>query len=146
VFHVARYFFSPGFLSETARPALPAQPPPPPPRWHRARAVPRDPSRLAVPLVEWGPPQCHARLPRPCTHATASADAHGMGWAGTGDGTGLGRDNYHPCPPFHPKTLQFSFNRRLNDLHLLSRAISFRTRPSDVSSGASAVNSRVLAA
>jgi hypothetical protein len=68
-----------------------------------------------------------------------------MGWAGTGDGTGSGRDICHPCPTFHLKTLQFSFIRRLNDLHLLSRTVSFHTRPSDVSSGAFTVNLRVLA-
>jgi hypothetical protein len=138
-------FLSPRVSFRNRPPAWPVRPTPPWPRWHRTRAVPWDPSRLAVPLAEWGPPQCHARPPRPCTHAMASADAHGMGWAGTGDGTGPGRDICHPCPPFHPKTLQFSFNRRLNDLHFLSRAISFCTCPSDVSSRDSAVNSRVLA-
>jgi hypothetical protein len=29
-----------------------------------------------------GPPPCHVRPPRPCTHAMRPADGHGMGWAG----------------------------------------------------------------
>jgi hypothetical protein len=40
-------------------------------------------------------------------------------------------------------TVRFSFIGRLNDLHLLSRAVFFRTWTSNVSSTASAVNSRV---
>jgi hypothetical protein len=72
--------FPSGFFLKLPAPPCPRSPPPPP-RWHHARAIPRDPSRLVVPLAEWGPPKCHARPLRQCTHAMASADAHGMEWA-----------------------------------------------------------------
>jgi hypothetical protein len=81
VSHLARLLFSVEFRSRTDCQALHARPPPPP-CWHRARAVPRDLSRLTAPPVAWGLPPCHVSPLRPCTHAMHPADGLGMGWAG----------------------------------------------------------------
>jgi hypothetical protein len=135
--------FPPGFFLKPPAPPCPHGHPPamlaPRAGCPPGPVASRSPTRRVEPTTV---PRETAETMHPCM---ASADGHGMGWAGTGDWTGPRRDICHPCPTFHPKMLQFSFIRCLNDLHVVSRAVSFCTCPSDVSSGASAVNSYVLA-